>query len=85
MSPMLCDGVGVLPLVSDPRGIHESPRNIGISNELLNGWRLNDNQRRCDHGQWPEANVGQHDRKGPDRLVVIPMMLTSPVTINPEK
>ena len=27
---MLCDGVGVLPLVSDPQGIHESPLSICI-------------------------------------------------------
>ena len=27
------------------------------------------NQRQCDHGRWPEANVGQQYRKGLDRLV----------------
>ena len=26
-------------------------------------------QRQCDDGLWPEANVGQQYRKGPDRLV----------------
>ena len=40
------------------------------------------NQRQCDHGQWPEANVGQQYRKGPDRLVH--QILTVPATINPE-
>ena len=27
------------------------------------------NQRRCNHGLWPEANVRQQYRKWPDRLV----------------
>ena len=41
------------------------------------------NQWQCDHGQWPEANVGQQYRKGPDLLVH--QILTVPTTINPEK
>ena len=41
------------------------------------------NQRQCDHGRWPEANVGQQYQKGPDRLVH--QILTVPTTINPEK
>ena len=41
------------------------------------------NQRQCDHDIWPEANVGQQYRKGPDRLVE--QMLTVLATINPEK
>ena len=27
------------------------------------------NQRQCDHGRWPAANVGQQHQKGPDRFV----------------
>ena len=27
------------------------------------------NQQQCDHGRWPEANVGWQYRKGPDRSV----------------
>ena len=27
------------------------------------------NQRQCDHSLWPEANVRQQYRKGPDHLV----------------
>ena len=27
------------------------------------------NERRCDHGGWLEANVGQQYKQGPDRLV----------------
>ena len=41
------------------------------------------NQRQCDHGQWPEANIKQQYRKGPDCLVH--QILTAPATINPEK
>ena len=40
-------------------------------------------QRQCNHGQWPGANVGQQYRKGPDRLVHL--ILTVPTTIDPEK
>ena len=40
-------------------------------------------QRQCNHGLWPEANVGQQYRKGPDRLVH--QMLTVRTTINPDK
>ena len=39
-------------------------------------------QRQCGHGRWLEANVEQQYRKGPDRL--LRMMLTAPITINPE-
>ena len=41
------------------------------------------NQRQCDCGRWPEADVGQWYRKGPDRLVH--QMSTVPATINHEK
>ena len=41
------------------------------------------NQQQWNHGRWPEANVGQQYRKGPDSLVY--QMLTVPITINPEK
>ena len=41
------------------------------------------NQRQCDHGQWPDASVGQQYRKGKDRLVH--QMLTVLATVNPEK
>ena len=40
-------------------------------------------QRPCDHGRWPEANVGQQYRKGPDHLMH--PILTVLTTINPEK
>ena len=35
------------------------------------------NQRPCNHGWWPEANVGQQYRKRMDRLVR--QMLTVPI------
>ena len=41
------------------------------------------NQRQCDHSLWPEANVGQQCRKGPNRLEH--QMLTVLATINPKK
>ena len=40
------------------------------------------NQQQCDHGRWLEAKVEQQYREGPDRL--LRMMLTAPITINPE-
>ena len=50
------------------------------------------NQRQCDHRRWPEANVGQQYRKGPDHLVhqmlrvlatmlLVHQMLTVPATM----
>ena len=42
------------------------------------------NQRPYDHGRWPEANAGDSIDK--DRIVCYAyMMLTAPITINPEK
>ena len=62
MSPILYDGVGV-SLVSDCRAMRESPQ-INIDNQFLAN-RVETqmtNQRQCDHGRWPEANVGQQYR-----------------------
>ena len=66
---MLCDGVGVWPLVSDPQGIRESPWNI--DSNITTTWveTQTTNQWPYDHGRWPEANAGEQYKQGPDRLL----------------
>ena len=66
---MLYDGVGVLPLVSHPQGMRESPRSICIGNITIWMETQKTNERQCDHGQWLEANVGQQYREGCDHLL----------------
>ena len=58
-----------------------SPKNLSIFSK--SGGDSNNKPTACDHGRWPEANVGQQYRKRPDRLMH--QMLTVPMTINPEK
>ena len=49
---------------------HTHTKNMSINIiDVRMGRDSNDNQRQCDHRRWPEANVGQEYRKGPDRLV----------------
>ena len=55
---MRYDGVGVLLLVLDPHGIGEFPWNVGEQFFNMDGDSMT-NQRWCENGLWPEANVGQ--------------------------
>ena len=41
------------------------------------------NQQQCNHGRWPQANIGQQYQKGPDLLVH--QILAVATTINNEQ